>query len=97
MSASGLVMTRLVKPEPGPVVVPVVVSAAKRRSFAFVVVAEPLFATVLVPDACAVTSTGLTASSPLYSRIRTSGYAAAGENATVTALVFAEAEAMFFA
>jgi hypothetical protein len=51
---------------------------------ALVVVAAPLLALVLLPLAPAVTSTPVT---PRYSRMRTSGNAAAALNVTVTVLL----------
>jgi len=78
----------VVKPDPGAVnVVPVVVPEPKINSFAEAVVAEPLLALVPLPAPAAVTSSGLVGSSPLYSRMRTSGYAAAWLNLTVTVLL----------
>jgi hypothetical protein len=62
-----------------------------------VVVAEPLLLVALVPLLAAVTSTGLTGSAPLYSRIRMSGKTAAVEKVTVTMLAPAAAAAMFLA
>src|SRR5579863_4721287 len=96
-SPSGLVITRFVNPVPAAFVVFLVQSAPTRRSFALVVVTEPLLAAVLLPTAATDTSSGLPGSKPLYSAIRTSGYEAAAENVTVTRFVFAEAAAMFFA
>ena len=79
--------TRVVKPDPGAVkAVPVVVPEPKISSFAEVVVAPPLLALAPLPAAAAVTSSGLVGSNPLYSRMRTSGYAAAWLNVTVTVL-----------
>jgi hypothetical protein len=66
-------------------------SAPKTSSLAPVVVAAPLLALVLFPLAPAVTSSVVT---PRYSRMRTSGYAAAWLKVTVTVLV---APAMFAA
>jgi hypothetical protein len=85
-SLSGEVTIRDVNPVPAAFVVVVIVSAAKISSFALVVVAAPLLALALLPLAPAVTSSVVT---PLYSRIRTSGYVAAWLNVTVT--VFAPA------
>ena len=51
----------------------------------------------LFPVAPTATSSGFTGSSPLYSSRRTSGYAAAVSNVTVTAFEPAEADAMFLA
>jgi hypothetical protein len=81
ISPSGAVITRDVKPLPAAVVVVATMSAPKTKSLARVVVAEPLFADVLLPLAPAVTSTAFT---PLYSKIRMSGKAAAWLNVTVT-------------
>jgi hypothetical protein len=70
MSPSGEVMIREVNPLPAAPVVVATRSAPKINSLALVVVAEPLFAAVLLPVAPAVTSTPVT---PRYSRMRTSG------------------------
>src|ERR1035438_3861709 len=80
-SPSGEVITRDVNPFPAAPVVVATISAPKTNSLATVVVAAPLFAAVLLPLAPAVTSTAFT---PRYSRIRTSGDAAAWLNVTVT-------------
>lgn len=77
-------MMRLVNPVPAPVVVVVMVSAAKISSLAEVVVAEPLLAEVPLPLAPTVTSSVLR---PRYSSMRTSGYTAAWLNWTVTVSV----------
>ena len=82
-SPSGEVTIREVNPLPTLDVVPTVL-APKISSFAAVVVAAPLLAVALFPLAPAVTSNVLT---PLYSRIRTSGYVAAWLNVTVTVLL----------
>jgi hypothetical protein len=84
MSPSGVVITRDVNPLPAAVVVVDTMSAPKISSLALVVVAPPLLGAALLPVAAAVTSSVVT---PLYSRIRTSGYAAAWLNATVTVFV----------
>src|SRR6516165_7112733 len=94
MSPSGCVSRRLVKPLPGPLVVPATIFAPKIRSAAFVVVAEPLLLVALLPELAAVISTGLLGSAPLYSRMRMSGYDAAPEKFTVTVFVPAVAAAM---
>ena len=88
-------MIRLVKPVPAPVVIVATTSAATNRSAAVVVVTVALLVLPL-PVPVAVTSTGAIGSAPLYSRIRTSGNAAAPLNVTVTVLLPAAA-AMFFA
>jgi hypothetical protein len=62
-----------------------------------VVVTDPLLLERLLPLLAAVTSTGSFGSAPLYSTIRISGYAAAGEKDTVTELAPAAAAAMFLA
>jgi hypothetical protein len=89
MSPSGLVITRLVKPVPGPEVVVCTKFAPTKRSLALVVVTTPLLLNPLVPCAAAITSSGFTVSSPLYSAMRMSGDAAVAENVTVTTLPFA--------
>jgi hypothetical protein len=65
-------MTRLVYPAPALVIRALAIPAPTSRSFAFVVVAEPLLADVPVPLAVATTSNGLFVSTPLYSAMRTS-------------------------
>jgi hypothetical protein len=97
MSPSGVVSSRFVKPVPTPVVVVCTRFAPKSRSVALVVVTAPLLLLALLPEAAAVTSTGLPVSAPLYSRIRMSGYTAAMENVTVTLLAPAPAAAIFLA
>src|SRR5690348_4164358 len=74
ISLSGEVMIRDVNPLPAPPVVVEIVSAPKINSLATVVVAVPLFAVAPVPLVPAFTSKVV---NPLYSNIRTSGYAAA--------------------
>jgi len=88
MSPSGEVMMRDVKPLPAAAFVVATVFAPKINSLGLLVVAAPLFALVLFPLAPAVTSSVF---KPWYSRIRTSGYAAAWLNATVTALLLTPA------
>ena len=73
ISPSGRVSMREVKLLPGPVVTVCTRFAPKIRSFALVVVAEPLLLVPLLPELAAVTSTGLLGSAPLYSRMRMSG------------------------
>jgi hypothetical protein len=83
-SLSGDVMMRDVNPLPAAPVSVATMSAPKINSFALVVVAAPLLAAALLPLAPAVTSSAVT---PRYSRMRTSGYAAAWLNVTVTVLL----------
>jgi hypothetical protein len=83
-SPSGEVMIRAVNPLPAVLFVVATMFAPKINSLALVVVAAPLFALVLLPLAPAVTSSVVT---PRYSRMRTSGYAAAWLNVTVTVLL----------
>jgi hypothetical protein len=83
ISPSGDVMIRDVNPLPAAPVDVDTMSAPKINSFALVVVAAPLFAAALLPLAPAVTSKVVT---PRYSRMRTSGNAAAWLNVTVTVL-----------
>ena len=64
MSASGLVMIRVVNPDAPPVNAPRVMLAPNSNSFADVVATEPLSAVALVPDADEVLSTGLEGSIP---------------------------------
>jgi hypothetical protein len=80
-SKSGVVMIRDVNPLPAAEFPVATVFAPNTSSFAFVVVADPLLADALFPLAPAVTSSVVT---PRYSKIRTSGYAAAWLNVTVT-------------
>ena len=84
MSPSGDVITRVVNPLPAAAVPVYTMFAPKISSLALVVVAEPLFAAVPLPLAPAVTSNVVT---PRYSSMRTSGYAAAWLNVTVTVLL----------
>jgi hypothetical protein len=87
------VITSALNDVPAVLKAPFVIPAPKISSFADVVVAEPLFTTALlplVPLAPAVTSKGEVVFSPLYSRIRTSGKAAASLNVTVTLLLAAK-------
>jgi hypothetical protein len=97
MSPSGDVITRLVEPEPGPVVEVCTRLAANRRSLTFVVVAAALVLDALLPVLAETTSTGILGSAPLYSRIRMSGYAAAPLNVTVSTLDPAAAALICFA
>lgn len=94
ISASGVVIMRVVNPLPGAVKCDPVVPAPKINSLAAVVVADPLLAAVPVPNAPTATSKGLAVSIPLYSKILTSGNVAAPLNVTVTVLLPA---AMFLA
>jgi hypothetical protein len=84
MSPSGDVIIRDVNPLPAPAVTVAIVFAPKINSLALVVVAEPLFVMALLPLAPALASSVVT---PRYSRILTSGYAAAWLNVTVTVLL----------
>src|SRR5215470_5095745 len=84
ISPSGVVMMRDVNPLPAPPVSVATMFAPKINSFAFVVVAVPLFDVALLPTAPAVTSSVVT---PRYSRIRISGNEAAWLNVTVTVLL----------
>ena len=60
-------LRRVVNPVPPAVTVWVEPAAPKIRSFAFVVVAEPLFMAAPEPAVAAATSTGLVGSMPEYS------------------------------
>jgi hypothetical protein len=71
--------------------------APKRRSLAFKVVTAALVLVALFPLLPEATSTGVFGSAPLYSRMRTSGKAAAPLNVTVIVLLPAVAGTMFFA
>jgi hypothetical protein len=83
-SLFGVVMIREVNPLPAAAFPVATVFAPKINSFAPVVVAAPLLADALLPLAPAVTSSAVT---PRYSKIRTSGNAAAWLNVTVTVLL----------
>jgi hypothetical protein len=97
MSASGTVITRLVYPVPAAEVVCCTKFAPTSRSFAVPVVTEPLLLGVPLPWAAIATSTAVVGLIPVYSAIRTSGYAAATLKVTVTVLLPAVAAAMFIA
>src|SRR5437660_12742925 len=90
-------MIRVVYPAPAPVVDVYTMFAPNSRSFPLVVVAAPLLLLALLPTAAGVTSTEFTGSIPLYSNMRISGYAAAGENVTVTRFAPGGAAMSFFA
>ena len=96
MSATGLVRMRWVKPLPGPVVAVQTMLAPIRRSLAFLVITV-LLLEELLPRAAAVASSATTLLMPLYSRIRTSGEAAAVSKVTVRELAPAKAAGMFLA
>ena len=61
------------------------------------VVSAPLLLVALVPDPATTASTGFVGSTPLYSRIRMSGQAAAVPKPTVTLFAPAPAATMFAA
>ena len=84
MSPSGDVMMRLVKPAPAAVNRFFVIPAPKISSVGVVVVTPPLLASVLVPEAERLTSNGVLASRPRYSRILMSANFTATLNVTVT-------------
>jgi hypothetical protein len=86
---------RCVKGAPAACVLVLTVFAATIKSFAFVVASEPLLLSPLSPWAEAVPSSGALGLTPLYSRIRTSGYTTAAENVTVTTFAPAAAAAIF--
>jgi hypothetical protein len=90
-------MIRWVKPEPGPVVKVDTQLLPTSRSFALLVVTEPLLLVVLFPVAAAVTSNALVVLIPLYSPMRTSGIKTPALNVTVTVLAPAAAATMFCA
>jgi hypothetical protein len=92
-----LVSKRRVDPLPAPVVSVPTMLAATKRSVAFLVITVPLLLEVLLPVAVALTSSALSGSTPLYSRIRMSTEIAAALNFTVTVFVPAAAAAMFLA
>src|ERR1700722_19694921 len=97
MSASGLVNWRWVKPLPGPEVAVQATLAPTRRSIAFLVITVALVLVALLPVAVAQTSTGVSGSTPLYSRTRTSGEVGATLKVTVNKLPAAVAAEMFLA
>jgi hypothetical protein len=92
-----LLIKRAVYPEPAPFVWSATLLAATNRSVSPTVVNAPLLLVVVVPVKAVVPSSGLTVSSPLYSRIRTSGKAVVALNATVTTFPLAAAVLIFFA
>jgi hypothetical protein len=73
MSPSGLVSKRCVNPPPAPLVKVCTVLAPIKRSEAFLVVTESVLVVTLFPVELTTTSTGLSRSIPLYSRILMSG------------------------
>src|SRR3984893_19331862 len=87
----------LVNPGPAAVNPLLGLPAPTIRSFTEVVVAEPLFAVVPLPLAAELTSRGFTGSNPPYSSTFTLGEPALWLNVTVTLLLPAVAEAIFFA
>src|SRR5712671_2651304 len=95
MSPSGVVMTRAVQPAPGPVVQLVTVFAANSKSEALVVTAAGVLLVAVLPMAEAVASTGLTGSSPAYSRMRTSAKTAGTLKRMLTVLAPAADAPMF--
>ena len=97
MSRSGVVMMRVVAPPVAALKPPVVMPAPNKSSLANVVVTAPLLAALDEPAADAVTSIGLTGSTPLYSAARRSTYGIEPENVTVTVLVPAALAAMLLA
>src|SRR5262245_56526825 len=97
MSASGVVMMRVVKFVPAVEKPPVVMPAPKINALAAVVVTVPLLADAPVPDAEAPTSNGLFGSRPRYSSARISTKGVAALNVVVTVLVPAAAALMLVA
>ncbi len=73
ISPLGTAIIRLVNPLPGPVVDVSTTLPATRRTFAVLVVSDPLLDVALVPEAPTPPTSGLAGSSPPYSAIRTSG------------------------
>jgi hypothetical protein len=86
-----------VNPLPAPEVNDSTVLAPTNRSLLLVVTTDPVLLIELFPVAAAAVSTGLTASTPLYSKIRISGIVAGESNVTVTVFVASVGAAMFFA
>jgi hypothetical protein len=97
MSPSGLVRIRAVIPPAGPAVPVQTVLAPTSKSMAFLVMTAPLLLLLLWPVAATLTSSGVTGSMPLYSRIRISDPIAAALNRTVTLFAPAGLGRMFFA
>src|ERR1700680_988758 len=97
MSPSGLVSSRWVNPLPGPVVLVQTMLAPTNRSTALVVIMALLLLVALSPVAAALTSSGLSASLPLYPKIQISGATAAALKVNVTAFAPAVAAEMFLA
>src|SRR2546425_11029502 len=95
MSPSGAVITRLVHPEPASAVVVATTLAATSKSDALVVTAAGVLLVALLPVAEAVTSTGLAAAIPEYSRMRMSANSAATLKDRLTVLAPAAAAATF--
>ena len=95
MSPSRLVIMRLVKDAPGPLVVVATMLPATRSTFGIDTFRAPLLLLVPEPLEAVTACNGLTGSSPLYSSTRTSGYTAAALKRTVTMLLLALAAAMF--
>src|SRR5438876_8604216 len=95
MSPSGAVITRLDHPGPASAVVVATTLAATSKSDALVVTAAGVLLLAVLPVAEAVTSTGLAAASPAYSRMRMSANSAATLKETLTVLAPAAAAAMF--
>jgi hypothetical protein len=84
---------RLVKPEPGPLIVVATMLPATRSTFGTEVVSDPVLLVALESVLAATAMRGFTGSSLLYSRMRISGYAAVLLKHTVT--MFPEAAPMF--
>ena len=97
MSASGVVMIRVLNPAPPELNAPVVIPAPRMSALVAVVVAAPLDALVPEPDADAVASTRFVAASPEYSSARTSAYGTAPVYVTVTTFAPAAAGAILVA
>src|SRR5256886_10914844 len=95
MSPSGAVITRFDHPGPASVVVVATTLAATSKSDALVVTAAGVLLVAVLPMAEAVTSTGLTAASPEYSRMRTSAKTAGTLKRMLTVLAPAADAPMF--
>jgi hypothetical protein len=95
MSPSGLVIMRLVKLAPGPLVAVATTLPATSSTLATDVVSDPLLLVALEPEPATAVCNGAVGSRPRYSRIRTSGYTAAALKRTVT--VLPAPPVMFFA
>src|SRR5436309_15805056 len=94
MSPSGLVIMRLVKDAPGPLVEVATMLPATRSTFGIDTFRAPLLLLVPEPLEAVTAGNGLTGASPLYSSSRTSRCIAAARKRTLRQLLLALAPAM---